>query len=167
MLPYVIQYLETLRRPDGSQICQPGGFQVIIPAVPPNTQIPYTITPATGYYAYIGHRLSWDPAMVPNAWLMTIVQWGAQPYTGFLSGDILRDGLEHIIVVTQSQPCYTYATNTTPLNQYACVTGVLVTIPSEDDYKTAMEALKKLGTAEAVSLLEKMVSASPRPPGGG
>ena len=167
MIPYVIQYLETIRRQDGGQICMPGGLQILMPAVPPNTQVNYDIVPAQGYYAYIGYRLSFDPAMVPLAWLMTIIQWGAQPYTGALSGDILRDGLDTVMVVTQSQPCHNYATNITVLNQYACVTGFLVTITSEADYKASMEALKYLGTAEAVSLLRLMTAAQlPRPPEG-
>ena len=146
----------------------PGGFQILMPAVPPNTQVNYDIAPAQGYYAYIGYRLSFDPAMVPLAWNMTIIQWGAQPYTGELSGDILRDGLETITVVTAAQPCHTQATNITVLNQYACVNGFLVTITSEDDYKAAIEALKYLGTADAVALLQQMAAAQlPLPPAGG
>jgi hypothetical protein len=168
MIPYVIQYLETLRRPDdGGQLCMPGGFQILMPVVPPG-QVNYDIIPAQGYYAYIGYRLSFDPAMVPLAWMMTIIQWGAQPYTGALSGDILRDGLDTIMVVTAAQPCHTYAINVTVLNQFACVNGFLVTITSEEDYNASMEALKHLGTAEAVALLQQMADAQcPRPPAEG
>lgn len=169
-LPYVIQYLESLKTAQGGQLVEPGGFQIYIPSVPPNIQVTYQIVPATGYYAYIGYRLSFDPAMVPLAWRMTIAQWGAQPYTGVLSGDILRDGLEHILVVTVAHPCITYATNLTALNQYACVNGLFVSVANEDDFNTTMDYLEKLGTADATTLLKQMVAAQmPKPPatGGG
>lgn len=166
LLPYVIQYLETLRRPSGGLLVEPGGFQVYMPMVPPNTQVTYTISPALGYYAYIGYRLDWDGAMVPLAWTMTIHQWGMRPYTGLLNSKIIEFGIDHIIPVTDAEPCLTLAVNNTPLFQYACVTGYFVGVRSKEDYDTVMDSLERLGTSrkseelaqQAVTLLERLVS---------
>jgi hypothetical protein len=177
LLPYVIQYLETLMRPSGGQLVEPGGFQIYMPAVPPNTLITYNILPATGYYAYIGYRLDWDNAMVPNAWYMTIVQWGMSPYSGFLNSKIIQYGIDHIVPVTEAEPCLTYARNVSPLAQYACITGYYVGIRSEDDYLEVLESLLRLETSsrsealavETNDLLRKLGSlpSLPRPPTGG
>lgn len=165
LLPYVIQYLESLMRPQGGQLVEPGGFQIYMPIVPPYTLITYAITPGAGYYAYIGYRLDWDGAMIPNAWSMTITQWGMRSYSGILNSKIIEYGINHIIPVTEAEPCYTQAQNLTPLNQYACITGYFVAISNKDDYITILEALKRLGTStrsedlaqQANNLLEKML----------
>ena len=168
MIPYVIQYLEAASRADGSQLFQPGVIQLLMPSVPPMTQVPYAFRPMEGYYAYIAYRLAWDPTIIPNAWNLTVTQWGAQTYTGVLSADILRDGIELIMVTTVAQPSYVTVTNLTPLSQYGCAISYFVTIRSGDDYVIAMDLLKYLGTKEAARLLAAMVYAQqPKPPEGG
>lgn len=150
--------------PHGGQLVEPGGFQIYMPIIPPNTLVPYTISPALGYYAYIGYRLDFDGAMVPNAFSITINQWGMRPYNGILTQKIIEFGIDHIIPVTEAEPCRTHAQNLTPLNQYACVTGYFVGIHSAEDYGTVMDALRRLGTSsqseeiasEANTLLRKL-----------
>lgn len=176
LLPYIIQYLESLMTPHGGQLVEPGGFQIFIPIVPPNTLVPYIISPSLGYYAYIGYRLDFDGTMVPNAFSITLDQWGMRPYSGILTQKIIEFGIDHIIPVTEAEPCHSQALNLTPLNQYACVDGYFVGIHSAEDYQTVMDALRRLGTTtkseelatQANDLLRRLVAPIPSPyPRGG
>jgi len=164
--PYVIQYLESLYREDGSVLCQPAAIQVLLPSVPPFTQLPFTIKPVPGYYASIGYGSSVDLNVIPNAWMLNIVQFGAQPFIGVLSSDMITYGVEYIATSLTAQPIYITLTNLTPLNQYLCITVFFVTITDEDGFAQAKDRLSKLGTVEAVDLLKRLTNAPLMPKGG-
>jgi len=165
--PYVVQYLESLHRSDGSFLCLPSANQILVPSVPPNTLLTYNTAPAPGVYAAIGYGVTFDHAIVPGSFRMTIVQWGAQPISGILTSDLIANGIEYIGFVTSSQKAASSITNITPMNQYLCLTGYYLNIISQEDYVEVVNALRKLGTVDAVKILNTIAGAkNPLPPEG-
>ena len=173
MLPEIVNYLLTLERPGGGWLVYRGGYQVIIPAVPPNTEVSYTVTPLNAF-AWLGWATRFGTDMVPNAFTGYIHQYGTTSYTGTLTQRIRDDAFDYFIVVTESQPTIVSVTNVTALNQRCEVIGDFLVISNEDDWELCLEALRRIYTSvkserlaeEANRLLSAMV-AGPRPPIGG
>jgi hypothetical protein len=180
--PDVINYLLTLRYP-GSEtgktnwVCYRGGWQVVIPFVPPGTTIPFTIKPLHGSYAWLAYATSFGTDIVPNMFTGTISQYGTTPYSGLLTQRIRDDTFEYFILVTEQEPTYLSVTNISPLGQRGECIGNFLVIPTPQDLVTVTDALRRLHTSTvSEQLLQQVVyllgvlsgqPQTPRPPVGG
>lgn len=173
-LPYVIEYLLTLRKPGGGHLVHQGASQTIVPAMPPNIEVVLQVFPLGDDYADIVYSSYIDPSVVPGAFYGWGQYFGARSYEGTLTTGFLTYPLETLVFISQSEPGLASIRNLTALNQYYAGMAFFITIASEDDYNTVMDALKHMGTSakseqlaeEANCLLSIMagVEAGPRPP---
>jgi len=176
-LPYVVEYLLAQQRPGGSYLVRQGGNQVLIPIVPPYTEVILQVFPGGGDYAELVYETYFSSEMVPGAFFAWAQHFGAKSSEGVLTGGVLANPLNGFVFVSAAQPALALIRNITPLNQFYCGHAFSLTIASEEDYKRVLETLDRLATSvkaerlaqEAVNLLRVLTGGAlaPQPPIGG
>jgi len=169
-LPYLMEFIESVTRPDGSFAAEHGGHQTIVPAFPPGTTASVTVTPGTGIYALISHKVTFSPSIVPGAFTGYFQHHGHTYYSGTLTDTLIRDGLYWYMVITDSAPLLVGATNVSGLVQYWEEIAEYALVRYESDYEiiiSALETLSRKTMAPEVEALLSQMKAIPRPPAGG
>lgn len=169
-LPYAVEYLLTLRGPTGGRLVYNRMNQTIIPAMAGNTQLVYNVIPLASDYMTFLYRMAFGAAMVPNAFLARIQQWGTMLFSGVVTAGIINFELDHFIPVTQSEPTIVDITNAMPIGQYYELNVSYIAVPSEDTYNMILAALDRMGTSakseaemsETNKLLREMLKAGGR-----
>lgn len=172
MLPSAVEYLLTLKDQSGNSVCSPRQFQVIVPNFPPRGNVIYTVAPPTPVRAYILYEFCFGEAMVPHAFNVRITHGPAQVLNAIISGmyTTSRSGIFTVLGKQQSALNVTVS-NLTQLVQYYELTTQFLTVITEDNYKTVLDALRRMYTsassenlaAQGLSLLKQMSPGS-RPP---
>jgi len=182
IFPDIINYLLTLRYPGsetGTQnwVCYRGAAQVIIPLIPPNGRVDFTIRPLHGVYAQLMYATRVGTDMVPNSFSASVSQYGGSPWSGVITQRGRDDPIEYFVLVTEQEPSYTSVSNISPLAQRCEVAADFIVIPSPQDLVTITDALRRLHTStESERLLQQAAyllgvfsgqPQEPRPPIGG
>ena len=174
-LPVIIEYLLSQERGDAShgRLCFQGMSQIVVPAIPPNTQFVLTSTTLSSDFANIVYQASWDPAMVPGVFYVYAQNYGNRTYEGIVTAMWLQQSVDAYVLITQSQPGQMMINNISPLNQYYAGRTFFLSIKSPDDYNLILEALRRASSekleslaSQAVSMLS-VLSNTPLPPQGG
>ena len=165
-LPYVIEYLLSLRRPAGGSLVYQGGSQTVIPIVPPNSQFLLEVFPFAGDYFDIIFSSYVDPAVVPGVFFSWGQYFGSKVIEGTLTTGFMTYQLDSFIYISEAEPAITLLRNTTGLNQFYAGVAHYIAIANERDYDAVLDALKEVGTNETNRLLG-MLTGAPRPPIGG
>ena len=175
-------YLLSLRYPGTSAttqslVCYNSQIQVIVPLLPAGRSIIYTTKPPPGVYAMIGHWAKFGSDLLPNSGRVTAEHFGIMNVNEVCSQLIIETEREALTVITEQMPLTYTITNLSPLAQRVEMVGYVVIIPTVDDMKIVMDALRRLHTSkEAESLLQQasyqlsLISGhpeEPRPPLGG
>lgn len=173
-LPYVIEYLVSMRRPDGGHLVNQGIGQIIVPSFPPFSTLNLTNTPWGNEYAYIAFRSQLGAAVLPGCFINEIQQHGNRAYSGTMGSWFTNNSVDGFDIITDAEPSIIRITSISPLNQYWEGVTLFVGINSEDDFHLVLEAIKRVATsvkseqlqAEANSLLAVIAGtpASPNPP---
>lgn len=182
IFPEVINYLLTLRYPGSEEgklnwVCYRGVVQTVAPLVPPGVTLNYTFRPLYGSYAWLVWSTRCGTDVVPNAFSGTIQQYGSTPWSGIATQRGLTDPAEYFAVVTEQEPGYVSVTNLSPVVQHWEALADFIVIPTVQDLKTILDALRRLHTStESEQLLQQAVyllgllsgqPQEPRPPIGG
>lgn len=162
-LPYVIQYLLTLRDPGGSPLVYAGMGQEVIPFFPPGRSLKLETDPGDDY-AHIGFFASVGPAVVPGTFYSAAWQAGGRVYEGLITGWFTGNDLYSFLVQTHALPSIAILTNISPLVQYYEGILAFLRVATKEDYGLVMDGLDRLGTSsklesaaiQAASLLETM-----------
>jgi len=182
IFPEIINYLLTLRYPGSEEgklnwVCYRNSIQTIIPLLPAGVTVNFTFKPLYGSYAWLvwASRIGTD--IVPYTFSATITQYGNTPVQGIGSQRGLNDAAEYFSVVTEQETAYTSVTNLGPLAEHWEVWADFIVIPTVQDLKTILDALRRLHTStESERLLQQAVyllgllsgqPQEPRPPIGG
>jgi hypothetical protein len=174
-LPVIVEYLLSLERGDAAhgRLCFQGMQQLVVPVIPPNTQIVLTSATMGSDYAYIVYQASWDPDMVPGVFYVWAQNYGNRMYEGLVTAIWLQQAVDTYAVITQSQTGQMMINNISPLNQYYVGRTLFLTIKTPDDYAIVSEALKRASSEKLESLassavhLLSLMTKSPLPPAGG
>jgi len=169
-LPYVIQYLLTLRSPSGGPLVYGGVGQEVIPFFPPGQSIRLETDPGDDY-AHIGFLGAVGPAVVPGTFYSVAWQAGGRMYEGLVTGWFTGNDLSYFLVQTHALPSIAILTNISPLAQYYEGYVAFLRVATKEDYEIVKDALDRLGTsskvegaaAQAAALLEKMKKAETLP----
>ena len=163
-IPYIIQYILSLHRPDYSPISYLGGAQVVVPAFPAGQTVTVSIGPAPDF-AHIIWNGNFGPRIIPDAFYAVGIQAGASATTGVVTDWFtLNTDFSGFIIQTQNNATFTTLTNRSAFNQYFESFLTFIRISTHDDYVTIMKALDRLGTSlasetavvEAATLLGQM-----------
>jgi len=162
-LPYVIQYLLTLRSPNGDPLVYGGISQEVVPFFPPGQSIRLETNPGKDY-AHLGFFGGVGPAVVPGAFYSVAWQAGGRIHEGIVTGYFAGNDLFHYLVETHARPAVAILTNTSPLVQYYEGYVGFLRVASAEDYELVKDALDRLGTSsklesgaiQAANLLETM-----------
>lgn len=141
----IIEYLLSLNRPGGGNLCFPHRMQFIIPQFPPLTTLSFNLYPPLGVYAAIKYASSISPQGVPGAIYMEITQAGSMYAQGFGEADWTRESLPYFVVFTQGKPIYIQLSNVTALHQRLAATQFNLLIPSKDDLDNVYRHLDAYG----------------------
>jgi len=181
VLPRIIEFIESLRRPGGGYIADHTGGEIIIPAFPGLTTIELAIRPfestgpglaTTGSlgWALIGYKISVCQTMIPNAFSFTIQIGGKHMYTGNITQTIMDEGLNVYSIITSASPLMVQISNLTNVNQYFDALSQYIDVTSSDDMAMIQTALNNLAMqdnhefqAEALKLLRTLANV-PQPP---
>jgi len=166
-LPYLIEFIESVTRPNGDFAAEHGGHQTVVENFPPGRTANVTITPGTGIYALITYKVAFSPAMVPGAFTGYFQHHGHTYYSGTLTDTLIRDGLYWYMVITDSAPLSVGATNVSGLVQYWEEIAEYALVRYESDYNIIMRALETMArktlAPEVEALLAQMRLFAPRP----
>ena len=164
-LPYVIEYLLSLRTPSGKgSLVHQGGSQTEIPIVPPNTQFVLEVFPFGSDYFDIVYASWIDPSVVPGAFYGWGSYFGSRTAEGNLITGMTTYPLDSFVFISESEPAQALIRNNTALNQYYAGVAYYISIASEGDYDLVIKALEGVGASETNRLLERLVTGVPRPP---
>ena len=148
MLPYAIEYLLTLERAGGGRLVQQGASQVIIPILPPYSQVVLTSAPWGQDFVDIGFLSVFDTGMVPMSYYAVEQHWGNRTMDGRLPGTILNNPFDTFIIISDAEPIYLRIVNMSPLNQFYAGVVFFVGVRSAGDYELVKEALRRAGTSK-------------------
>jgi len=165
-LPHLIEFIESVTRPDGSFAAEHGGYQAIVENFPPGETARVEVRPWGGYYAAISYKVTFSPSMVPGAFTGYFQHYGHQYYSGVLTDTLIRDGLYWYMVITDQAPVTLGATNVSGLVQYWEEIAEAALIRHEVDYHTILHALERLArktAAPEVEALLQQMRVIPRP----
>ena len=181
-LPEIISYLLTVKYPGSESsrsnwVCYLGTSQIVIPLVPPGSNVAYALKPLHGSFAWICYATKFSSETVPNTFSGSISQFGSVPYSGVFSQRYRDEDLDYLAVVTEQEPVYINISNISPLNQKGESLTHMLVISSPQDLDTVMDALRRLHTTtKSEELLQESVyllgvlsgqPQEPRPPVGG
>ena len=161
MLPEIINYLLTLTYPDSDPtrlqpVCYMGANQFIIPLFPPGQTLSFVGRPLHGVYAWITYSIKLSSEIVPNAFSVSVMQYGSIPYSGIATQQVLDHPYYHFVLVTAQEPYSTSMTNLSPLVQRYEVYGEYVVVPTSADMLIISDALRRLYTSKvSESLLQQ------------
>lgn len=155
-LPRVIEYLLTIRRPSGSgSLVTQGQSQTIIPLMPPGATVTLQAYPFANDYMDIMFQMSFDPAMVPNAFYAWGSYFGARIWEGIAHSWWMHNNIPGFVFITESEPAYGLIFNRSPVTQYYAGTTSHIAIASEDDFHTLYEEIERMATSYTQNALAK------------
>lgn len=162
IFPEIINYLLTLRYPgseSGKQnwVCYRSGIQTIIPLMPPNLTVNFTLRPLAGVYAWLAWATRPGKDVVPNNFSATLSQYGSTPWTGILTQLGRDDPAEYFILITEQEPAFVSITNISPLTQRWEVIADFIVIPTLQDLLTVLDALRRLHTSQKSEELLQLI----------
>lgn len=141
MLPPIVEYLFSLRKPNGDALVFPGALQTIVSPLPPNVPLYFTFAPPVEEYCHIWFRTYFGHEMIPYA----IDGWAlcheGYLYSGTIDSEIIREGVNYFVPLFPSRPLSAYVLNTSGLNQFYCSTGYYILVKSKLDYEQMMANL--------------------------
>ncbi len=179
IFPDIINYLLTLKYPGSESartnwVCYRGVIQTIMPLMPPNTTVNFTIQPLQGVYAWLGWASRPGTDLVPNVFSGSIQQYGSFVWAGVVTQRGMNDPAEYFALVTEQEPAHLSLTNISPLAQRWETIFDFLVISSQQDLNTIMDALRRLHTSQvSEELLQQAVNLlgvlsgqpqAPRPP---
>lgn len=160
-LPYVVEYLLTIRRPGSGNLVHQGGSQTVINQLPPYTRIVLNVFPFGNDYFDIVYASYIDPAVVPDVYHGYAQYFGTRAYDGTLSSLFMNYPFESLVFISEAEPAQALIENNTPLYQYYSGVAYYVSIRTEEDFSLVLKHLKGVGTSETNRLLDMLVAASP------
>lgn len=161
--PEVINYLLSLRYPGtpGGRhdwVCYRNVIQTIIPVVPANTTVSFTIRPLFGVHAWLAWATRIGTDVVPNSFNASILQHGNFPVNGLITQRGRDDPAEYFVLITEEEPAELRITNLSPIAQRWEAAGDYIVIPSPQDLETVNDALRRLNTSKiSEELLQQAV----------
>ena len=158
-LPYIIEYLLSLRRPSGGNLVHMGASQTLIPQVPPYAEFVLREFPAEGDYLDIVYKSWVDPSVVPGAFYGWLQYFGNRIIEGTFTPGFMAWQWDGLVFISQAEPATISIRNNTALYQYYAGISIFVAITSVEDFNTVLEYLKGAGMHEANLLLEKLLVA--------
>lgn len=141
MLPRLVEYLLSLRRPSGDALVYPGTMQTIVPAMPPNTPLYFSFAPPITEYCHIWFRTFFGREVVPYAFDGWAMGYEGYIYSGTIDSGLIEDGVNYFLPLFTSRPLQAYLINTSPLNQFYSCSGYYILVKTERDYGQMMAAL--------------------------
>ena len=148
MLPSLIDYLLTLRRPSGGRLLYRDAVQITVEYFPPGFLLTHTISPPTGAYAYIGWATKLGTDMVPNTFTGFVQQFGTRAYTGVITSRVIEDSVDDLFWITDAEPLFIWIQNISPLAERLEVISHFLVCTGEDDYQQLLDALERLETSK-------------------
>lgn len=143
-IPRIIEYIQSLRTPDGRRMSELGAHQIMVPVWPAGTILATTVSPPDSTYAWIGYGIAWNPNMVPGAFIGSVYHGGAFLFDGTLTAAVLASGVSSFTLITRAAPIRYWSQNITALNQYEEVIGAFCVVSSREDMEYIQKKLDDL-----------------------
>lgn len=155
----VIDYLLSLRE-GNSQLVKVDTYQVIINNVPALSSIKYTVFPMNAF-AHIVYSIVFGESMVPHSLAARVYQGGGKLFDAMISGAFVNQPVRLLVFVTGSTPMEVEVTNYRLLVNYFEATTMHLSIRSEENYHTVLDALRRLHTSsKSEELLQEIADLS-------
>jgi len=164
-LPYLIESLLSIRRPNGGNLVHQGASQTVVNQMPPYTQIVLNVFPFGTDYFDIVYQSYIDPTVVPDVYHGYGQYFGTRMYEGTIAAGFMAYQLESLVFISGAEPAQALIRNNTPVYQYYAGVAFYVAIASEKDYDAILEHLEASGSSGTKQLLDLL--SSKKPVGGG
>lgn len=152
-LPYVIEYLLTIRRESGGNLVHQGASQTEVLQVPPYETFTIQQAPFGSDYIDIVYEAWFDPSMVPGAFSGYLQYFGARQIEGIFSTAFMTHPFSGLVFISNAEPAFILVRNRTNLNQFYSGTIFFLAITSEEDFNIVLDHLKGVGTNETNRLI--------------
>ncbi len=152
-LSAAIEYLLTVKTPEGRQIVSQAGFQVYIQLFPAGQRVVLNIPPAPGDYANILYQIGWSDEVNPGIFHDVLSVQGGNSIEVVLTSDWLREKADLFSIVTAAVPAHEFITNLSGLNQFYESTIAYLSIRNESDFKLVFDKLQHADIGAEVDLL--------------
>lgn len=156
-LPRIIEFIQSLGRPGGGYLSEPGGGQIIVNGYPPGFSTSTTIFPLQGVWGMICYYVSFGMGMVPGAFSGSVQHGGGYVYSGTLTQTTINNGLNFYALLTDNMPLRVTSQNNSALAQYFEALYHFCVVNSKEDYELILGALKDMantGYREALKIIE-------------
>ena len=128
-----------------------GASQTLIPIVGPGQQFVLQAFPVQNDYLNIVYRSQIDPAVVPSVFFAWGQYYGNRVMEGRMTSYFTANQLDSFVFITQNEPAWILIRNLSPVNQYYSGVVFFITIASEEDYISILDALEKNGSLDALA----------------
>lgn len=144
MLPRLVEFILSLRRPGGGFYAQQSSMQIIVDPFPPNYTLVFDLGPSEDTFAHILYLSGRSPEMVPGAFHKVLMQAGVPLFDAIITEEHILRPTASFWVVTEALKVVTRSTNLTALNQYFEINIRYLKVFSADDLKAISEEMNRL-----------------------
>ncbi len=156
-LSQAIEYLLTIKTPEGRQIVHQAMSQIHVPLFPAGAQLNIEIPPARGDYANIIAILQGSDEVLPNVFQAVITIQGTNTLSAILTSDGLRHSLDTFGIITQSIPARATITNISGITQFFSFAIGYLVIRTEADFKMVFDKLQHADIVGIFSEFQKVL----------
>jgi len=161
MLPYIVEYLLSIRRVNGGNLVHQAASQTVVNQFPPNSQIVLDVFPFAGDYFDIVFHSYFDPTIVPDAFTVYGQSYGSRVYEGILTNGFMQDKIDTLFFISAAEPAHLLVRNNTDIFQYYCGFISFISITSDEDFGAVLQHLKGVGTSETNRILATLEAHAP------
>lgn len=157
LLPNAIEYLLTIKTPEGRQIVHQAISQIYVTLFPAGAQLNIEIPPAHGDYANIIYVLRGNDEVLPNIFHVTLAIQGNNAIDAILTSDGLRQEIGAFGIITKSIPARAVITNLSGITQFFSFAIGYLVIRTEADFKMVFDKLQHADIVGIFSEFQKVL----------
>jgi len=157
MIPDIVAYLASLRRPTGGQLLQYNVAQATIPYFPANSYVAYDIVPLPGTLGAIGFK--WEVFVPPGVFDVEIQLWGAPAFAGRIYEPSLIFPSSACFIYTPDNPVKYRLVNIAAIPHFWVQNVSFLAILNEEDFITVYQKISEYGGEQAGELLTQIEKA--------
>lgn len=135
LLPTLITAVLARTKDDGSPVFRQTATEILLPSVPPSTQVVLEVSPTNPTWMILMYRMQYGDTPV-NSFDLELLQAGALLKTGRLTQDDIATGTDTWVIIRQSTPVTLEITNEDTINAHPFRLGFqFVVIDNRQDWE--------------------------------